>query len=440
MFKFGFRYFLPYQLAWRDDHSPLRICVKGRQVGLSHVDGYDSVLKAATKPGRDVWIMSRDEIQSQQYFLNSKRWARVLGHAAKDHGEQIFTTANGKSVKVRVLTFATGHSIYALSSNPDAIVGKSGHVKLDEFALHRDQRTLYAVAKPVTQWGGTLSIISTHRGRDTVFNQIITDIKEHGNPMGWSLHVIPIQLAVEQGIVEKINAASARNESREAWLARQKAECIDDEQWQQEYCCIPADEHSAFITYEMLNAAEDPTCMKDWDYLLACQNPLYAGIDVGRHRDLFVIDIGEKVGPVTYDRLRIELRDRPYTEMTDQLYRALDLPQLQRACIDKGLIGDEMAELAEQIFPSKVQRVALSAPEKERLASNLRADFSDASLRIPHDDLLRADLRAIKKTVTPAGHITFTGEANGSHCDRFWAKALRQEATRHHFEVGAEVG
>src|SRR5207245_1029840 len=180
--------FLPYQGRWAKDNSPLRICVKARQVGVSYVDGYDSVLKAAAKGGKDVWIMSRDEIQSQQYFLNSKRWARVLGHAAKDHGEQIFTAANGKPVRVRVLTFASGASIYALSSNPDAIVGKSGHVKLDEFALHRNQRTLYAVAKPVIQWGGTLSIISTHRGRGTVFNQIITDIKERGNPMGWSLH------------------------------------------------------------------------------------------------------------------------------------------------------------------------------------------------------------------------------------------------------------
>ena len=56
MFKFGFKYFLPYQARWAKDKSPLRICVKGRQVGASTVDGYDSVLKAATKGGKDVWI------------------------------------------------------------------------------------------------------------------------------------------------------------------------------------------------------------------------------------------------------------------------------------------------------------------------------------------------------------------------------------------------
>ena len=446
MFKLGFTYFLSYQKKWKDDKSPLRICVKSRQVGLSYVDGYDSVLKAAVKGGKDVWIMSRDEIQSQQYYLNSNRWARVLGYAANDLGEQIFTQANGKPVKVRVLTFASGASIYALSSNPDAIVGKSGHVKLDEFALHRDQRTLYAVAKPVIQWGGTLSIISTHRGRGTVFNQILTDIKERGNPMHWSLHEIPIQLAVEQGIVEKINQtcsvgpAARPPESREAWLARQRAECIDDEQWLQEYCCTPADESAAFISYEMLAAAQDPNCLKDLEYLRTCQNPLYAGIDVGRNRDLFVIDIGEKIGSIVYDRFRIELSNRPYHEMEEHLYRVLDLPQLHRACIDKGLIGDQLAERAMFAFPSKVQPVHLNPQEKERLASALRADFSDGLLRIPHDDKLHADLRAIKKELTAAGNVRIDGQADDSHCDRFWAKALRQEATRHQFEAGAEVG
>src|SRR5262249_30961799 len=127
-----------------------------------------------------------------------------------------------------------------------------------EFALHKDQRTLYAVAKPVIQWGGTLSVISTHRGASTVFNELVTEILERGNPMGWSLHTVPIQKAVAKGLVEKINAANGKWLSREAWLAQQRAECIDQEQWLQEYCCVPADEAAAFIPYELINACTDP--------------------------------------------------------------------------------------------------------------------------------------------------------------------------------------
>jgi hypothetical protein len=56
---------------------------------------------------------------------------------------------------------------------------------------------LYRIAKPVTTWGGQLEIISTHRGSGTVFNEIIRDIKEKGNKMGWSHHRVTIQDAVE---------------------------------------------------------------------------------------------------------------------------------------------------------------------------------------------------------------------------------------------------
>src|SRR5438094_1585391 len=101
-----------------------------------------------------------------------------------------------------VLTFANGRRIYSLSSNPNAPAGKRGHVKLDEFALHQDQRLLYQVAKPVTQWGGQLSIISTHRGALRVFNQLIRDIREGGNPMGWSLHCVQLAKAVADVVAE----------------------------------------------------------------------------------------------------------------------------------------------------------------------------------------------------------------------------------------------
>ena len=198
----------------------MRICQKSRQIGLSYVDSYDSVSKAAVARGRDVWVMSRDEAQAKQYIRYCKRWAGLLQCAAARLRARGFPAAQRQSCQVQVLTFASGLSIYALSSNPDAIVGKTGHVKLDEFALHRDQRTLYAVAKPVIQWGGTLSIISTHRGIGTVFNEIITAIRERGNRMGWSLHTIPIQSAVEQGLVEKINSTAPGEEAPRARACR----------------------------------------------------------------------------------------------------------------------------------------------------------------------------------------------------------------------------
>ena len=210
------------------------IVEKGRQIGLSYAAAYKAVRLVTLRTARlDVWVGSRDEMQARQFLLHCQHWARCLNRAAEAL-EQTVLLRGGNSIQVQVLTFATGLCIHCLSSNPDAIVGKSGHVILDEFALHRDQRQLYSVAKPVIQWGGTLTIISTHRGMGTLFHELVETVRRRGNPMGWSLHSIPIQKAVEQGIVEKIQSATGEPAGktkkevvaqRKAWLARQRAEC-----------------------------------------------------------------------------------------------------------------------------------------------------------------------------------------------------------------------
>lgn len=433
------KYFLPYQIAWIRDQARLKIVEKSRQIGLSYADSYDSVRKAAAKDGRNVWVMSKDEVQAKEYILYAKRWARIFEIAAKDLGEQTLTTESGTAVKVQIIEFASGARIYALSSNPDAIVGKTGHVKLDEFAIHKDQRMLYRVAKPVIQWGGTLSIISTHRGRATAFNDFIRGIKEDGNPMGWSLHTVPVQKAVDEGLVEKINAATGQTESREAWLARQRAECMDEEQWLQEYCCIPADDGAAFITWEMIQSCEDSTAKKDFDFLLDAKNPLYLGVDVGRKKDLTVIDVEEKVGDVLWERMRIEMQGKTFAEQEHELYRLLALPQVKRCCIDSTGLGMQLAERATERFGWKVEGVSFTGPVKEELAFPLRAAHEDRTLRYNPDPKLRADLRGIKKETTASGNIRFVGESEDSHCDRFWSKALALHAAASKVSIGAMV-
>lgn len=431
-------YFLPYQQRWIKDQARLKICRKGRQIGLSYADSYDTVRKVAPKEAKlPVFVSSRDMVQAKQYLNYCKRWARVLNYAAEDLGEVLFD--KDKDLTAFELRFGNSLSIYSLSSSPDAIAGKTGHIKLDEFALHKDQRELYRIAKPATQWGGQISIISTHRGTATVFNEIIRSIEEEGNRMGWSLHSIPIQTAVEEGIVERINQASGANETREAFLKRLRDECIDEEQWLQEYCCIPADDGAAFISFEMITACEDAGARKNFDYLLDAKNPLYVGVDFGRKKDLTVIDVEEKVGDVMWERLRLELDRKSFTEQEHELWRILELPQVKRACLDATGLGMQMAERAKERFGWKIEEVMFTGPVKEELAFPLRAAHEDRTLRYSADGKLRADLRGIKKETTAAGNIRFIGESEDSHCDRFWAKALALHAANTKVMMGAAL-
>src|SRR6266436_7670886 len=232
------KYFIRAQNKWINDDSPLKIIEKSRQVGVTHATDYRTVGLVSHPAARfDAFISTRDNIQAKLTLENCSRWAKFLHLGATDLGEIVFDREN--NISAYALEFANRRRIYALSSNPNALAGKSGHVILDEFALHSDQRLLYRVAKPVTTWGGTLTIISTHRGANSVFNEIIRDIQENDNPMGWSLHSVSVQKAVEEGLVERINAKSGRNDTREGFLARIRKECIDEEQWLQEYCCQP---------------------------------------------------------------------------------------------------------------------------------------------------------------------------------------------------------
>ena len=439
------KYFLPYQIRWLRDKSPLKIIEKSRQIGMSYVDAYDSVRKASRKlrPAH-VYVASSDLATVRLYLDDCKFWAETLQIGAEDLGEQLIADTEKGKITALVIRFATGCCIHALSSRPNALVGKRGHIKLDEFAVHEHQDLVLRYAMPCTTWGYQLSILSTHRGRECLFNQVINDIKHRGNPMGWSHHRVDIHEAIAQGLVEKINKKSGLNYSREQFLKTMRAKCCDEESWIQEFCCIPADESTAFITYEMLNACEAPGCLKPFSYLsdpdpdpdlnpdptdpsIHSSRLFFVGVDVARKHHLCVIDVGEKIGDVVSDRLRIELQDKTFAEIEDELYRILELPQVKRCCIDATGLGMQLAERAKERFGWKVEGVTFRPHTKEELANNLRIAFEQHLLRIDPDPKLRADLRAIKKEVY-GDHTRFIGEVEDGHCDRFWAKALRQQA------------
>ncbi len=456
---------LPYQLRWIEDQSRLKIIEKSRQIGITCADALDSVRKAATKgEAKDVWVSSRDDGTARVYLHHCKRWAQALNLIVQDLGEQLIDQP--KDLKAHVLKFSSSRCIYSLSSSPDALVGKTGHIKLDEFAIHKDQRELFRVAKPCTTWGGQLSIISTHRGANTVFNEILRSVTEQGNPMGWSHYRVTLQDAVDQGLVEAINRSTKRNESPEHFVNRIHSECLDQEQWLQEYCCRPSDENSAFLSWEMITAAESPNCLRPFSYLSdrstishqpsttsgssrstindqpSTNNPaFYVGVDVARKQHLCVIDVGEKIGDVMLDRYRVELQNQTFSEIEHELWRILALPPVKRCCIDATGLGMQLAERAKERFGWKVEPITFTPAVKEALAFELRRSFEDKRLRIDADPALRNDLRGIRKEVTVAGHIRFVGEPEpdghaSGHCDRFWAKALRQHAARPFLGIG----
>src|SRR5690606_26634013 len=146
-----------------------------------------------------------------------------------------------------VLRFESGRRIHSMSSNPDAQAGKRGSRILDEFALHPNPRKLWTIAYPGITWGGSLKVISTHRGSHNFFNGLKREIVEGGNPKGISLHTVTLQDALDQGLLWKLQqnlpAEDERQEMTEAeYFDFVKSGCADEESFLQEYMCQPADD------------------------------------------------------------------------------------------------------------------------------------------------------------------------------------------------------
>lgn len=427
-------FMLPYQDRWIKDPAIMKLMEKSRRIGISYGSAYEDVRRHAKADNRlQTWVSSRDELTAKQYVRDCMAFAKVLHAAAQDVGTQILTDDKGGSHSVQVIHFANGQDLHSLSSNPDAFAGRGGYVKLDEFALRKDPTQVYSIAGPTIDWGGALAIISTHRGSGNYFNTLIREIREKNNPKRFSYHRVTLQDALDQGFLwklqTKLKEGDPRLEYDEAdYFTYQRSRAASEEIFQQEYMCVPADDAAAFIEFGLIDG-----CLykegEAWEYSLeqaaACGNPLYAGLDIGRHHDLTSLIVVEKIGGVVFVRKRIDLSKELFSVQEAEVYPWLEI--CRRTCIDRTGLGMQFAERAAQRFGKyRVEGVHFSGPVKEDLAFPVRSAFEDRAIRIPFgDDALIADLRKVRKETTAAGNVRFVADSDDEgHADRFWALAL----------------
>lgn len=429
---------LPYQARWVKDRARLKICEKSRQIGWTWATAYELVSRKGLKDARlDAWISSRDEIQARLFLEDCKSFAGVLQIAAEDLGERVI---DEKGHSAYVLAMANGLRLHSMSSNPDAQAGKRGDRVLDEFALHPDPRKLYAIAYPGITWGGSLQLFSTHRGSGNFFNQLIREIREKGNPKGFSLHRVTLQDALDDGFLYKLQGKLPGDDERQEMDEGEyfdfiRKGCADDETFQQEYMCVPADDASAFIEYDLLDRCRYGAG-EVWEWSLAQAEAargrgamLFFGLDIGRKSDLTSFLLLERAMGRMLVRKRIDLKGVPFSEQEATLYPWM--ATARRGCIDATGLGMQFAERAGQRFGKyRAEGVTFTAAVKEELAYPVRSAFEDGVIRIGFDDdALVSDIRAIRKETTASGNVRFAADrGEGGHADRFWALALALHA------------
>jgi len=418
-------FFLSYQSAWSQDTHSRLLAEKSRQIGWTWTTAHGLARRHALADyALDTWGTSRDDLQAMLAVQDCKKFCDILHAGANDLGLQVLDKRGSSG---HVLAFANGTKYYSLSSNPDAQAGKRGGRVGDEFALNSDNRMLYGIMSPGVTWGGFIWLFSTHRGSENYFNTLIQEARFKGNKKRWHVYRVTLQDALECGFLYKLQSKLPANDERlemdeQAYFDFIKDQSPDEETFAQEYMCVPSDDASAFISYDLMDGCKH-VANSEWQAV--GDGDLYLGVDVGRTKDLTVFWLEEKVSGLKLVRSVKTMQNATFAEQEEYFYKTMDNPQVKRACVDQTGIGRQFAERGTERYGSRVEGVNFNGPVKEDMAYKVKASLEDKTRRIPDDPLIVADFRSIRKTTTSAGNIRFEGDkgVNG-HADRFWACGL----------------
>lgn len=432
--------FLPYQARWINDKSRFKIAEKSRRTGLTYAQSYEDVEDCMRKNVPAVWFSSADITAAKEYILYCQHWASLFKIAYDPFKE---TVTEGE--KTLSIDFANGTRINALSSSPKAFRSKGGKVVLDEFAFHEHAQELWKAALPsaTSMAEYPVRIISTHNGKSCLYYKLLEQAKK--GKKGWSHHTIDIHSAVAEGLADKNRGRALTQEEREEWLEEVRQNCGIEEVWNQEYCCIPVDETTAFFTYNLIQSCERDDIARIFkakispseiipeieNWLWRFNTDIYLGVDIGRENDLTVLWVLQKIGASKITVAVIELEKMPYSAQQKVVDTVFSICKPQRSCFDATGIGDNFAETNQEKYGSNaVEKVKFTSSLKETLATDLRIQFEDQLFLIPPDEKIKADLHSIKKVTTAAGNQRFDVDKNSTdkHADRFWAAALANHA------------
>jgi len=454
---------LPYQARWMADESPLKIWEKSRRIGATYVEACDVALsRLSGRRNEDYWFSSADESAAFEFIEYIKFWCNVAGKVVQAFTEQIDdgTGAAGTAYCVR---FPSGRRCTAMSSNPRRFRSKGGDVCADEFAFHEHAGEMLKAMSPCTTWGGRVRILSSHNGEQSVFNELVHMAHRHARgeaktgDMPFALHRTTIHDAVNDGLVEKINEAKGTTYTREGFLAECRAKCRTEDDWLQEYCCIPSAETEAYLPYDLINTclAKNGLCaaptddlaryLADLGVFTVGASAIYAGCDIGRTNDRFVLWTIARFGGRYSTAGLLRWQNRKFSDMEQAVnatmnFRGQGDVRVRRACIDRTGLGMQLAEQASDRFRGRVEGVHFSNQSKAEMAPRVLIAFQEATLHIPDDRLLKDDLHSLRKITTSSGHVRYAGERSAAgHADHFWALALALEAADNPVAQGRAV-
>lgn len=462
--------FLPYQSAWIDDDSQLKIAEKSRRIGLTWAEAADDVLIAASDKasgGQNVYYVGYNQDMTMEFIEACAMWARSFDHAASEIEEGLWEE-DDKHIKTYTIRFPhSKHRITALSSRPSNLRGKQGVVVIDEAAFHEDLAGLIKAALALLIWGGKVRIISTHNGDENPFNDLIQEVRALKRT--GTVHKTTFAEAVEQGLYKRVCLRLGRDydaAEEAAWVADVYKFYGDDAE--EELDVIPAQGGGRCLTVgqlEKLQNDERPvvtfTAPKEFELwtedarnvhvdkwlketidpillTLDKTQPHYYGLDFARHHDACSMWWqAEKLDMSRYCPYVLEMEKVPYKQQERICIYVIErTPRFSKGANDAGGNGEYLAEALQIKFGShRIDAVKLSEGWYAEHTPHFAACLTDGTIEdMPSNRDIRDDhllFTKIKGVMRIPARRTTSSNGNKRHGDSGIAHLLCDYASKY---------
>ena len=419
------RTLLPYQTAWTQDRSGLKVIEKSRRIGMSWAEAYDSVMYAGENLG-NIYYQSYNLDMTRGFITDCAEWAKALQVGAEAVGETLVKLDEGDPVRAFRMGLASGREIVAMTSAPRAFrsKGRPGDVAVvDEAAFIDDLAEVLKAAMAFRIWGGMVHVLSTHNGEASPFAHLVDAIRDGERP--GSLHSVPFADAVKDGLARRrmeVVGQAWSPETEAAWVEEVRQEYGVDAA--EELDCVPAAGDGAWLSWEQIRKVEHAQAGDPARY---AKGRTVIGNDIARRRHLWVAWVLELVGDVAWTREVVELQNKSFAEQDDTLDELVERYHPTRIAMDQTGMGEKPVEDAQRRYGAqRVEGVLMTPANRLELAGALKRRIEDVNIRVPKSTAIRQDLHAVRRAAGPTGapRLVATEDSEGGHADRFWAAAL----------------
>lgn len=419
---------------------------KGRRTGITFGTMLNKTLVAAARKsagGDNVFYIGDTKEKGLEAIGYCAKFARVIaqaqGQGVSGIEEFLFEDQddNGKTKHITAyrIRFASGFQVCALSSRPANIRGLQGHVVIDEAAFHPDVQGVLDAATALLIWGGQITVISSHNGKNNPFAQFCRDIE--AGRYGTDAQVVTVTFddAVANGLYERVcmmKGTKATLEGKQAWYNKiRNGYGVRKAAMREELDAIPRDGNGVCLPGVWIEQAmvlpetcvlrlaldedfvrKSPNEREAWvaDWIERYLAPALAGLDknarhvfshdYARHRDFSSWGATAlTTGMRRQVPLVIEMHKVPYAQQKQITWYAIErLPRRCGGAMDATGSGEALAEeTADKFGHGHVHQIKLNRAWYGTWMPKLVQGFEDGMIDIPADANTAQDLRAIEE-------------------------------------------